>query len=390
MFIYKVKKILKPYSMAIVSVVIAILALAIVSLITSVGKTSINKELDGIGLNGVSITAYNTNNENITDIFMYDEIKNINSDNVSTPVLYDYSQLTFANYKENNAMAWGIAPTAKDIVSLDIIYGRMLSDADINNNEQVCLVDRNIALQSYKRENIVGKEIFISIGEGTYRFKIIGIVQKGSSVLNELTGDVLPNFIYLPYTTMADISQKQKLDQILIKSENSEDISEKIQDIFFKETSAYKDVSLKINNLAKQRDRVNNIVDVATAAIFLVSCVAVLVCSISIASSVNTAVSIQQKDIGIKTSLGASRFNIVTEFLTNAVFSCIFGILVSIIVIFTADMILNSPILRLNYSFDYRLISYGIFVTIALTAIFSFFPSWQAAKLTPIKALSRE
>ena len=61
------KRSLKPYSMAIVSVFIAVLSMSIVSLISMAGKSLIAKELDGIGLNGMSVSAYNSFEENITD-----------------------------------------------------------------------------------------------------------------------------------------------------------------------------------------------------------------------------------------------------------------------------------------------------------------------------------
>ena len=62
------RKAIKPYTMAIISVFISIFSLTAVSLISSIGKEKIKAELDGVGMNGMAITAYSNHKENITDI----------------------------------------------------------------------------------------------------------------------------------------------------------------------------------------------------------------------------------------------------------------------------------------------------------------------------------
>ena len=389
MSLYRIKRSLKPYNMAILSVFIAIFSINAVSLISMAGKKEIAKELDGVGLNGMSVSAYNSYNENITDINLYDLLEKYEEIDTLTPVLYDYAQLDFTSGVQLNSMCWGISPTAEKIVNLERIHGRMLNESDINNKSFVCLIDESMAINAYGRSNIVGKNLYLTISSGIYSFEIVGIVNKTSSVLNGLSGEIIPNFIYIPFTTMENIYYKENLDQILININNN-NIDENNLYEYIKNTGIFTDnITLKITNLSRQRETINNIVEIAFLALFAVSCVAVIVCSISVATSVNTAVINAKHDIGIKISLGAGRADIMYEFLFYSLIACLIGILAG-----TAGgtllLVAVNIIFKAGYSYDWGLLIRGISVTIFLTIIFSIYPSWQAASLLPVKALNRE
>lgn len=387
--LYKLKKSLKPYNMAIISVFIAIVALNIVSFISIAGKSEIAKEMDGVGLNGMSVSVYNNYNENITDVGVYEVLSENKDITLATPVLYDYAQLTFSRKSDISVMCWGISPMAKDIVNLELVHGKMFTQAEVNNRSNVCLIDESIAESVYGRTNIVGKSLYISMGNGVYRFEIIGIAKKTSNILNSLSGDIIPDFVYIPYTCMETMTYKKNIDRILINVTDENIKDEDILNYVAANAKFYSPSVLKVTNLSQQRQSITNIVNTAFLALFSVSCVAVIVCSISVATGVTSAVSAQQHDIGIKLSLGASRLDIMLEFLMYSVTACLTGIFGGTIIGAFIILIANY-VLKTGYWADVQLLLYGIFATIALTVIFSLYPSYQGAKLTPVKALNRE
>ena len=386
---FNFKKTMKPYKMAIISVFISVFSINIISLVSMAGKAEISKELDGVGMNGMTVTAYNSLNENVTDIDLYNILYRNENITRLTPVLYDSTTVILNTGKEINAMCWGISPMAKDIVNLLQIHGRMLSQSDVDNMNFVCLVDENIAKAAYGRSNIVGKDIYISIGQGIYKFNIAGVVNKTSNILNGMSGQVIPDFIYIPFTIMSNIGYRENLDQIIVNV-TDEIVNEEQLELQIKQDPHFNTATrLNISNLSQQRESITNIVDLAFAALFAVSCVAIIVCSISVATSVNTAVIQSRHDIGIKLSLGAKKSEIMFEFLLYSLIASIIGIIsgttVGYITLKTINIIFDKI-----YRFDYTLLLSGISATILLTIIFSLYPSWQAASLLPVKALSRE
>ena len=389
------KKILKrwikniaPFKAAVAAVAVSVVASVLVSAVSESGKNIISSEMDAMGLNGIAAAVYNKKGENKTDVDFYNSIANMEKILSATPVLTEKTEITFANGTVMETMGWGINEQAADIVSLDITHGRMICEDDIKSNAFVCLIDENIADKVYKRSNICGKRIYVHTGENTVPFTIVGMVRKGSNVLNSFTAGLVPDFIYMPYTTMKSLSSKGGFDQIIFTSENTgvdiPELKEKLN-----ESSRYRTQTISFTNLSQQKEQIDKIVDTAFISLFLVSCVAVLVCSISVASSVNTAVIAKHKDIGIKMSMGAGRSDIAAEFIISAVISCFLGISIAFFLVIIAAASLGR-FFDIWIKFDCTLIAVTVSVTIVLTAIFSFLPSFRAAEMPPIRALNRE
>ena len=374
--------------MAMISVFISIFSLSVVSMISSVGKEKINAELDGVGMNGMTVTAYSNYKENITDIALYNSLRKCDYVNRITPVRYDTMEISLSNGNELQCLCWGISPMAKDVVNLQQMYGRGISDGDINNSSLVCLIDESIALQNYGRSNITGKDLYITTDSGVHKLEIIGVVNKTSSLLNGMSGDIIPNFIYLPFTTMENISFEKGFDQLIINIKEGTTVENIIG--YIKSNAVLPMYStIEISDLSRQRDNINNITEIAFLMLFAISCVALIVCSISVATSVSSAVSQAKHDIGIKISIGASKLNIMSEFLILSVSACLIGIFFGISIGYISLGIVNF-ILKETFSFDTGLLVIGVSATIFLTATFSLYPSYKAASMIPIKALSRE
>ena len=381
-------KAIKPYTMAMISVFISIFSLSVVSMISSVGKEKIKAELDGVGMNGMTVTAYSNYKENITDITLYNSLRKCDYVNRITPVRYDTMEISLSNGNELQCLCWGISPMAKDVVNLKQMYGRGISDGDIDNRSLVCLIDESIALQNYGRSNITGKDLYITTDSGVHKLEIIGVVNKTSNLLNGMSGDIIPNFIYLPFTTMENISFEKGFDQLIINIKEGTTVENIIG--YIKSNAVLPMYStIEISDLSRQRDNINNITEIAFLMLFAISCVALIVCSISVATSVSSAVSQAKHDIGIKISIGASKLNIMSEFLILSVSACLIGIFFGISAGYISLGVVNF-ILKQTFSFDIGLLATGVSATIFLTATFSLYPSYKAASMIPIKALSRE
>ncbi len=387
--LYRYIKEITPFKTAIVAVVISVVASFGVSAVSESGKQIITDEMNAMGMNGLAVAVFNGMGENITDTSLFNNILSMNETEDATPVIVNNINAVFSNGISVETMGWGVNEQAPQIVSLQITEGRMINKKDIESNAFVCLVDESIANKVYKRSNICGKKISVTIGNKTAVFEVIGTIKKGSNVLNTLTGGVVPDFIYIPYTTMKNLSSKSNYDQIIFTSNNTEqeaeEFKQKLTDISYR----YRNKTINLTNLSQHKKQINNIADTAFLSLFAVSCVAVVVCGISVASSVNTAVITKQKDIGIKISMGASRFDITKEFLVSAMLSCFTGVMAAIVIV-SGILAFCKIIVPYKIAIDYTLIVISVSATIILAIAFSWLPSYKAAKMPPIKALNRE
>ena len=95
------------------------------------------------------------------------------------------------------------------------------------------------------------------------------------------------------------------------------------------------------------------------------------------------------KEIGIRKAVGATRGNILSQFLIEAIFLTSIGGLAGLVVgeIFSILMNIYSP---LPAYVPLWAIAVGIGVSALVGIIFGLWPAWKAARLDPIEALRYE
>ncbi len=373
--------------LTILGITIGVLAVITVSNINKCGSVAVNMELTSLGMDSLIVNTNNslTNSVSLTEA----ELKTIRSiPNVkeAAPVIALNTQIYDAQTKLD-AFVLGIDANTKNIISLDTIHGRFVSSKDVHGNENVCVMDQSTARSVFGTELVVGKNISIIVNGMNDKYKIIGIVKTGGAILDSCIGDNLPNFVYVPYTTLQNYVGNGFFDRIIVKSasnENTQTIGESIVSKLNAEAgipSAY-----KVSNMSKQKDILSSVLNIITVILSSVGLVSLIVANLSIMTVMLVSVNERKKEIGIKKSLGATRTTILIEFLFEAFIlsfiGCIIGVILSlgmthVIAKFVTDKFYSSP--------DVIICAVAFSLTTGL--IFGVYPAIKASKLKPIEAL---
>ena len=64
-------------------------------------------------------------------------------------------------------MVWGIDEKAGNVVSFELLYGRLIDKSDMKSCRRVCILDETLSLNLFGQENAVGKTIELMQGSGT-------------------------------------------------------------------------------------------------------------------------------------------------------------------------------------------------------------------------------
>jgi len=120
-----------------------------------------------------------------------------------------------------------------------------------------------------------------------------------------------------------------------------------------------------------------------------VSVIALLVAGIGIMNIMLVSVTERIKEIGIRKAIGATRRDILTQFLMEAIFLSQFGGVVGVILGIIGGnvvaMVLNVPaVVPMDWAF------YGMAVCSLIGIGFGIYPAWRAANLDPIESLRFE
>ncbi|MEG2404922.1 MAG: ABC transporter permease, partial [Oscillospiraceae bacterium] len=206
-----------------ISIGIGVASVVLISAIGDIGKEAMNNELNGLGVGSVSISVDRQFNNILLKKSDVSTIEKMNGIESVVPVMMEYSSISMRGLVANVAI-WGIDAGADQIFSLNSRYGKLLSKNDISSGTNVCLVDTNTAVGFYERENIVGKSIKLLIAGNYVDFTVAGIVESGGNAMQNLIGDYLPMFVYVPYSTMQRLLGRSGFDRIAVKVDSSTDV----------------------------------------------------------------------------------------------------------------------------------------------------------------------
>ena len=373
--------------LTVTGIAIGVASVVIIGAISRAGTAAINGELDSLGLSGVSVSS----SQNGTGLYIedLDVLKAIDGVEEVTPIV---TQSTLATSRGQSAqtLVWGVDAGANTVISIETKYGRAIQSEDVNSAANICMVDENLANALYSRDNIVGKTVSLMVGEVFEDYEIVGVIKQGSGILSSLMGEYIPSFVYVPYTTMQNITGQKELSQIAVKFVQGTDVEAASATIGARmERAKGVTEAVKIDNLSKQRDRLGNMLDIVKLVLSAIGAITLLVAGLGIMTVMLVSVNERTREIGIKKAIGASFKVILTEFLLEALTISIVGSIIGTTFAVAVCLIAGSA-LGVAIEFSVGSILFSVGVAVATGVIFGVYPAVKASRLKPVDALRRE
>lgn len=372
--------------LTIIGISIGVLSVVIISIIGEVGRTAMNFELNSMGIGGLYIR---TDSDNEASKLTHKELQIVQENEYveqATPLITNMTNIRIRG-AQTQAMLWGIDSNANEIVSMNLLHGRLINNADIVSKRNVCVVEKNFANLVYKRDNIVGKKILIEVENYLQEFEIIGVVSSGGNMLQTFMSDIVPSFLYVPFTTVSRLSQNNTFNQMIVKLED--DINEEFASSNILSTLAMNtgiQDGFKIENLNQQKENLNSLLGIITMILSVIGGISLIVSGISIMTVMLVTVNERKREIGIKKSIGAKRSTILKEFLSEALLLSIIGSFLGA----TAGILLGAigcSIIGVALSINFTSILSCVLFSIFIGVIFGVYPALKASGLRPVIAL---
>ena len=353
-------------------------AVALISQISATGASQVSQTLDNMGINTVLVQSKQANTSaRLTDEDI-ESLGRVGGVDKAMPLMSADARAAFPQ-KSLPCLTWGINEEAREIISLFALHGRLISERDVASSAFVCVIDEELARKTYGRSNIVGKSITLLLGGMEHEFEIVGVASSGLSVLQSALAGIIPDFVYIPFSTMQNLTGRATYDKIAVLTlDNTYNITGQIEDKLNSELVA--------SNLLQQKNQLQGIMGTVTFALSVIAGISLLVAALTVMTTMLVSVNERTREIGIKKSVGAGNFDIMKEFLTESALLSLMGSGAgSLLALFVSLM--GCGILGIGFMFSaWRFLSPVLF-SLVLGMVFGAYPAFKAANMKPIDAL---
>ncbi len=283
----------------------------------------------------------------------------------------------------------GINENYMKVNALDLAAGRAFSTNEFLYGENVCIVGNEVVKRLFDGRTSSALDRVISAGGD--RFRIVGVMSaQGSSMTSDLDHQ-----IEIPLLTQKKLyGYSDQTYSIAVSVPHGFNLDEAIDyttGLFrnIRQLRAGQDNDFEI----RQADAIMNIIQENTVTLRIatigIGLITLLGAAIGLMNIMLVSVTERTREIGILKALGATRNNILVQFLTEAIVICQLGGLIGIVLGILAG---NSIALFLKGGFiiPWVWITLGIITCIIVGLASGLYPAMRAARLDPVESLRYE
>ena len=295
--------------------------------------------------------------------------------------------------EESKPFTLGTTPGLYINYGIEAEEGRLMSDLDQKGAKFVAVLGPETAEDLFENESAVGKRVTI----GTYKFTVIGVTKSKGS----LTGQDMDKMVTIPLSVAKSITGQDYMSYITLQAVGDVDLA--MDDIRLLLRQRHKidnpdDDHAKDAFLARSTEQATEILGTVTMSLTvflaLIAGISLVVGGIGIMNIMLVSVTERTKEIGLRKAVGASRRDILLQFLYEAVFLTglggTIGILGGMGLAYLLASLANSYLGDFPFAISWTAVILSLFMAFGTGILFGIYPAKKAAALSPMEALRFE
>ncbi|MCF7816200.1 MAG: ABC transporter permease [Candidatus Pacebacteria bacterium] len=390
-------------ALTILGIVIGVAAIIIVMALGQGAQDLILSQVEGLGAEtvvlrpgtGVSDITKTLFTQTLTqnDIAALEKKQNVPNLIEVSPLVIMYDAVEFQGKVYRPSIIGGSAEFLFGLLDISLQDGRYYTDDDIDQKARVAIIGATVKEELFENSQAVGQQIRIK----DKKFKVLGVLEK-SGQAGPFDMDEL---VMIPQTSAQTyITGTNYFNEVFLRADDPKNVEKMAYDIAvtLREThdiGLNEDDDFDIQTQQNVIDQIETIVSVFTAFLVTVVSISLVVGGIGIMNIMLVSVFERTKEIGLRKALGATRNDILKQFLFEAVILTSIGGFVGVILgtvfSYVVAVVLPQRVAE-NWAFAFPVggAILGVGVSASVGLIFGIYPANQASKKSPIEALRYE
>jgi putative ABC transport system permease protein len=298
-------------------------------------------------------------------------------------VVASSSEFMQARYREDTADAsiYGINQAYIEVNELKIDSGRNLVEGDFIGGRRVGVISQATQEELFKETDPVGEVVWVN-GQP---FEIIGVLEKPTGLFSFGSME-----IYLPSNTYRASFGKSDFNQVTLQAKSAEDLQEagkKATTLLNQKHD--KDEAYQVFNMEEIAEGIGQVTRIMTLIIGSIAGISLFVGGIGVMNIMLVSVTERTREIGIRKALGATKRQILTQFLIESITLTLIGGIIGIL-LGAGGASLVSLFAGWPSLISWQVVLGGLAFSMIIGVIFGMLPANKAARLDPIESLRYE
>ncbi len=303
----------------------------------------------------------------------------------ASPVVPLGDRIPIGGGKERDIQILGVYPDYLTVRNLVVLSGRFFDTEDEQAHNKVAVITEPMAREIYgSDQNAIGKVIRLT----GLPFTVIGTFKERVNTFGQ--SEVTDNTMVIPYPVARYFTETPTVKQIYFSMADPSMVGPATDQIRRVIQSRHRAESVyNVTNLTQLVAVAERTANALTMVLLAVAAIVLLVSGIGIMNIMLATVSARIREIGIRKALGATRREILLQFLSEAILISVGGGLIGVVIGLAIPY-------SVRFLTEYRIPISGLSAIVAIVVsslvgiLFGTVPATRAAKLDPVESLRYE